>query len=100
MFSNNNPYILSVFALAVCACLMWWLKSEQDKTTRIGLALIIGGAVSNVIDRFLYGAVVDFLDFYIGSYHWPTFNVADSAICIGAFLICIRSVFMKREKKQ
>ncbi len=100
MFSNNNPYILSVFALTICAGLMWWMKSEQDKITRIGLALIIGGAVSNVIDRFLYGAVVDFLDFYIGSYHWPTFNVADSAICIGAFLICIRGIFMKREKKQ
>ena len=99
MFSNNNPYILSVFALIICAGLMWWMKSEQDKTIRIGLALIIGGAVSNVIDRFLHGAVVDFLDFYIGSYHWPTFNVADSAICVGALLICLRSVFMKREKK-
>ena len=99
MFSNNSPYILSAFALVVCAGLAWWMKSEQDKLTRIGLSLIIGGAISNVIDRFLYGAVIDFLDFYVGSYHWPTFNIADSAICIGAFLICLKSVFLKREKK-
>jgi signal peptidase II len=59
--------------------------------------LILGGAIGNVIDRVRLGAVVDFLDFYIGSYHWPAFNVADSAICIGVFLILIRAFFIKKE---
>ncbi|HEY5800102.1 MAG TPA: signal peptidase II [Burkholderiaceae bacterium] len=53
------------------------------------LALILGGAIGNVIDRLLYGHVIDFLDFYIGSWHWPAFNVADSAICVGAVLFIV-----------
>lgn len=53
------------------------------------LALILGGAIGNVIDRFRLGAVVDFLDFYIGTSHWPAFNVADSAICIGVGLLIL-----------
>ena len=53
----------------------------------ISLTLIFGGAVGNLIDRIRFGAVVDFLDFYIGAWHWPAFNVADSAISIGAALM-------------
>ena len=53
------------------------------------LALILGGAIGNVIDRMLYGHVIDFLDFYIGSWHFPAFNVADSTICVGAFLFVL-----------
>lgn len=53
------------------------------------LALILGGAIGNVIDRMLYGHVIDFLDFYIGNWHFPAFNVADSAICIGAVLFVL-----------
>jgi signal peptidase II len=53
------------------------------------LALILGGAIGNVIDRIAYGHVIDFLDFYIGNWHWPAFNVADSAICIGAVLFVL-----------
>jgi signal peptidase II len=49
----------------------------------------LGGAVGNIIDRFARGAVVDFLDFYIGSSHWPAFNVADSAICVGVFVLLL-----------
>lgn len=100
MFSGNNPYVLSAIALSVCALIAWWLTKEQDKITRIGFAMIIGGALSNVLDRFMYGAVVDFLDFYIGSYHWPAFNIADTAICIGAGLIVLRSFLLKKEEKK
>lgn len=53
------------------------------------LALILGGAIGNVIDRIAYGHVIDFLDFYVGNWHWPAFNVADSAICIGAVLFVL-----------
>lgn len=61
----------------------------QSKLAQGALAAILGGAIGNVIDRFAYGAVVDFLDFYLGTYHWPAFNIADSAICIGVGLLLL-----------
>ena len=100
MFDGNNPYVLSIIALSVCALLAWWMQKETDKWSRIGFSMIIGGAISNVIDRFVHGAVVDFLDFYIGSYHWPAFNVADTAICIGAGIIVLRSFLTKKGKQK
>ena len=60
-----------------------------------GLCLILGGAIGNLIDRVLYGQVVDFIDFSIGSYHWPAFNVADSALTVGIIIILMTSVFRK-----
>ena len=96
--SNYAPYLLSAFAVGVSICLLYWLKKEKDKLSRIGLALILGGAIGNVIDRIRFGGVVDFLDFYIGEYHWPAFNVADSTICIGVVLILIRSVWGGKKK--
>ena len=95
--SPYMPWILSAFALIICAFIVIWMRQEKDKFTRIGFALVLGGAIGNVIDRMRLGAVVDFLDFYIGAYHWPAFNVADSAICIGVFLILIRAFFIKKE---
>ena len=100
LFSGHNPYILSIMALIVCALIAWWMTREQDKTTRIGFAMIIGGATSNVVDRLMHGAVIDFLDFYIGSYHWPAFNVADMAICIGAGIVILRSFFINKGKQK
>jgi signal peptidase II len=64
----------------------------------IPFALIAGGAAGNVIDRLRYGSVVDFLDVYIGAHHWPTFNVADSAICVGVGLLLMIN-FMEEKKK-
>jgi signal peptidase II len=72
----------SVIALIVVSMLLW-KHSHSLSTTTIGLSLILGGATGNLWDRMLTGHVVDFLDFYVGSYHWPAFNVADSAIVIG-----------------
>ena len=62
-------------------------KSLEDKLLCVSLSLILGGALGNVIDRIMYGAVVDFIDLYYANWHWPAFNVADSAICVGAALI-------------
>ena len=62
-------------------------KSLEDKLLCVALSLILGGAIGNVIDRIMYGAVVDFIDLYYANWHWPAFNVADSAICVGAALI-------------
>jgi signal peptidase II len=69
------------------------------KLEAASLALILGGALGNVIDRLIHGYVIDFLDVYYGTYHWPAFNVADSAICIGAILLIFDSFRNKTEQK-
>lgn len=92
------PLILAVLTLGISGLIGYWLYHEKDKTIRVGLALVLGGALGNLIDRIRLGAVVDFLDFYIGTHHWPAFNLADSAICIGVGLILYQS-FRKDRKK-
>lgn len=90
------------------ACLACVLLTYMTYTVRkepilfmVSLALIVGGAIGNLIDRLNYGHVVDFLDVYVGSYHWPAFNVADSAICVGAVLyILLGFMQAQKEKKQ
>ena len=66
----------------------------------VSMALIVGGALGNVIDRCLYGHVVDFLDFYWGNYHWPAFNLADSAICIGVGIYMLLTFLAPPEEKK
>ncbi len=85
----NGVYILSSFALLVAGALIYWLKNEDKRYMQIALGMVIGGAIGNVIDRIRLGAVFDFLDIHAFGYHWPAFNVADSFICIGAFLIIL-----------
>ena len=84
----------SVLALIVVSALLW-KNSHSFSTTTIGLSLILGGAMGNLWDRMVSGHVVDFLDFYVGNYHWPAFNVADSAIVVGAILLVAEIVFTK-----
>jgi signal peptidase II len=84
----------SVIALIVVSALLW-KNGHVLSTTTIGLSLILGGALGNLWDRMVSGHVVDFLDFYVGSYHWPAFNVADSAIVVGAILLVAEIVFAK-----
>ncbi len=81
-------WLLSLFAAIVTLILIIWLyrTPRQKRLLSIGIAFIIGGALGNLIDRILYGHVIDFLDFYLDNWHWPAFNVADSAIVLGAFL--------------
>ena len=76
-------------ALIISVLLLVWLAKLKptEKLEAISLSLILGGAIGNVIDRISYGYVVDFIDLYIGQNHWPVFNIADSAICIGAILL-------------
>lgn len=89
-----------LLAGVIVTILLVWLKrlNETAKMEAIAISLIIGGALGNVIDRILYGYVIDFIDIYIGSSHWPAFNVADAAICIGAVLLVLDS-FRKTTKK-
>ncbi len=88
-----------ILAVAVSLVLIIWLKKLQHhaRLEAASLALILGGAIGNVIDRLIYGYVVDFLDVYYGSYHWPAFNIADSAICVGAVLLIFDSFRHKPE---
>ncbi len=88
----------SMLALVVVSALLW-KHSHSFSTTTIGLSLILGGAMGNLWDRMFTGHVVDFLDFYVGSYHWPAFNVADSAIVIGAILLVSEIVFAKSPRE-
>jgi signal peptidase II len=83
---------VSLAVLALVAVLLWQFPQQAAKSqwvSRLGLALVLGGAIGNLYDRAVYGSVTDFLEFYIGRYHWPAFNVADSAITIGAALLAL-----------
>ena len=80
--SGWQRWFFIVLALVVIGILVAWLRRlpPGDTASRVALVLILGGAVGNVIDRLVYGYVIDFIDVFYGSWHWPTFNVADSAI--------------------
>jgi signal peptidase II len=85
------PWVLSAVAVIVCIGLMVWLRRVDRPLTGTGIGLVMGGAIGNVIDRARWGAVFDFADFYVGRWHWPAFNVADSAIVVGVGLMLIDS---------
>jgi len=86
--------LFSIVALVVVSALLW-RNSHAMTSTGVGLALILGGALGNLWDRLLNGRVVDFLLFYVGQYQWPAFNVADSAIVVGAGLLVIEIILEK-----
>jgi signal peptidase II len=89
--------VFSLAAAAIVAALVYWLSRVTSPFLAVAIGLIIGGAVGNVIDRVRLGAVVDFLDFHIGSLHWPAFNLADSAICIGVAAMLLDGLLLRRE---
>jgi signal peptidase II len=92
---------LSAAALVLVAMLLWKPSGglASRRTLSIGLALILGGAIGNVYDRIMLGTVTDFLDVYIGEYHWFTFNVADSAITVGAALFLLDMWRIRRSQE-
>jgi signal peptidase II len=92
-------WFFAAIALVVSVGIVFWLKRlDRDKLWEaLGLALVLAGAVGNLWDRIAYGYVVDFLDFYYGSWHWPAFNVADIAIVIGAGLLIIDALRPQRQ---
>jgi len=87
--------LFSVIALLIVTALLW-KNSHTLTTTGVALSLILGGAIGNLWDRLVSGHVVDFLLFYIGRYQWPAFNVADSAIVVGAGLLVFEILFAKQ----
>ena len=91
--------VFAGFALIASAVIAYLLiKTPQKKIFCAGLALILGGAIGNLIDRLRFGQVVDFLDFHALGWHWPAFNVADSAITVGAVILILEG-FLPREKR-
>lgn len=95
--SGWQRWFLSGIAFIACAVISYLLyKHTENKLFCWALSLVLGGALGNLYDRITLGHVVDFLDFYIGDYHWPAFNVADSAICIGAALLIYESFTTKK----
>lgn len=93
--SEWRTSLLVLFSVAAVILVGGFILRRGDRLDRYsltGFALILGGALGNVFDRIVYGRVTDFLDFYIGSYHWPAFNVADSAIVIGSILLLIEAL--------
>jgi len=89
---------LPVATAAIILGLGVWLARADKLITALGLGLIIGGALGNLIDRIRFGAVADFLDFHWASYHWPAFNAADSAITIGAVALVLETLFEGKKK--
>jgi signal peptidase II len=90
----GDPYrtvmFLAVPVIAIALILFFQYRtSTADAMSQSGLALILGGAVGNLVDRLRFGHVVDFVDVFVGEHHWPAFNVADSAICVGVSLLFI-----------
>lgn len=88
------------FSVAACAvvCYLLWKRGYTLDLIAISLCLILGGALGNLWDRLRQGTVTDFLDFYIGNHHWPPFNVADSAIVVGAILLMARILLAPSQK--
>ncbi|MFO7971803.1 MAG: signal peptidase II [Desulfobacterales bacterium] len=92
----RNLLFLLISSLAICLIFYFYKKTPQKYSLLSAcFALILGGALGNLIDRIRFGKVVDFLDCYIGSYHWPAFNVADSAITVGIGIYVILVIFKK-----
>lgn len=98
--SGWQRWFFSALALVVSAMLAWWLYKTPrgDWKQCAPFALIIGGAIGNLMDRLRHGYVVDFIDAYIGQYHWPAFNIADSAIVVGVVFMLVTGLLDSRRK--
>jgi len=102
--ANAAPMFRSLFLIVVSAAaivmILWFLAKNKSAGMFLtfALSLILGGAVGNLLDRIRFGSVVDFLDFYIASWHWPAFNVADSAISVGAVLLIVEMFGRKKSR--
>ncbi|MBY0462148.1 MAG: signal peptidase II [Alphaproteobacteria bacterium] len=92
--------VLILIAITFVTWLIFCLWKAEDLTTQIGYSFIIGGALGNLIDRFQYGAVVDFLQFHLYNHFFPVFNIADSAITVGVILIFLQQAWHVEKKKE
>ena len=98
--SGGARWILVVLSLAVVVALLVWLWRSRALLIQLGVGLVIGGALGNVMDRVRLGAVVDFLDFHAFQAHWPAFNLADSAIVVGVIALALDGVLGQAENSR
>ncbi|MDH3871686.1 MAG: signal peptidase II [Gammaproteobacteria bacterium] len=98
--SGWQRWFFIALAVLVIGVLVVWLRqiAANQARTALALALILGGAAGNLIDRVVYGHVIDFIDVYYGSWHWPTFNIADSAITVGACLLVLDALLTRKQQ--
>lgn len=95
----QTVFLIGIAVMVCATILLWLLRAEHlHWSMRFGITLIMGGAIGNVIDRFDYGHVVDFISWHYGTYYWPTFNVADSAICVGAAILIFGNLIAGKKK--
>ena len=99
IFGGAPWWALALLALSIVGALFVWLWRAQNRLTTVALGLLIGGALGNALDRLRHGAVTDFLDFHLGAYHWPTFNMADVAIVSGTALILFHGFCKPQEQR-
>jgi signal peptidase II len=92
------PWLLSGVAVLVCIGLFLWLRRTDRALPGWGIGLVMGGAIGNVIDRARWGAVFDFADFHVRQWHWPAFNIADSAIVVGVGLMLVDSLIGEKQR--
>ena len=95
-----HRWFFAGFSALMSVALIFWIKNTKKDShlTLLALSLILGGAVGNLIDRAFFGYVIDFIDIYYKNHHWPVFNIADSAICLGAFLMFID--LLRKDQRQ
>lgn len=98
--SDYGPLILTLLAGVIAVIFSIWLTRSKNAVISLSLALIIGGALGNMLDRIRFGAVADFLDFHLFGAHWPAFNVADSAITVGIAILLIHSLFFDKKHQE
>ncbi len=99
-FLNNpslNQILVSLVILAIIIYFLYLLIKTQDKIFQLTLTLILAGALGNFVDRIFRGFVIDFIDIYIGKYHWPAFNIADSCITVGFIVLMINILFLNKK---
>ena len=102
MFSNfnNAKYFIFLTNILIIIFLSIWFFKNKKSYINLSLSFIIAGALGNLIDRIINGAVFDFLDFHLFGYHWPAFNLADSFIFIGVFMLVFENQFTKKDAKK
>ncbi len=100
LFQGSGVLILSSIALIITGVFSVWMMRATGWLQAISLGLVIGGAIGNVFDRVRFGAVADFFDFHVMGWHYPAFNVADSAIVVGIALLVFDGVFLEQKRNQ
>lgn len=99
LFPNKNIlFILIGISMSVLLVWMAFKQHRNDSASFFAFALVLGGAWGNLTDRIFFGYVTDFLDFFWGTHHWPSFNIADSAICVGAGILILKSFWAQKSE--